>query len=671
MPAEVTQANRLLSISTPLGEDILLINSVVVSERVSGLFHISLDLLATPANAGAISGQALVGKEVSVRCQAGGQDRYFHGIVSRFSEGNRDERFQTYKTEVVPWFWLLSLTANCRIFQDKSVPTIIEDVFKEAGFQNFRNTLTAAYEKWDYCVQYRETSFDFLSRLMEEEGIFYYFEHEERKHTLVLADTPQAFKPCPGQAAARYVPEVGTGEDEDVVLSWQKSQLLRPGSYTLRDYHFETPAKKYEVNEPTMYPLADNKKLGIFDYPGDYAQKYTNRTPAGVDAEAKKIVRLRMEEQESAHEIYEGTTYCRALRAGTRFELTGHSKLSGQYSITAIQHTAVQSPAYVSDMIVDPAYSNSVSCIPFGSHYRPARLTPQPVVQGPQTAVVVGPAGEEIWTDKFSRVKVQFHWDRQGKNNDQSSCWIRVAQASAGSKWGAIFIPRIGHEVIVDFLEGDPDQPIIIGSVYNNAQMPPYELPANQTQSGYKSRSSKNGASANFNELRYEDKKGSEDIYFHAEKDFHRVVENDDDLKVGHDQTIEIQNHRTEVVKKGEEKVTIELGNRLISVDTGNDTKNVKKGNREAVIDMGNDSLTIKMGNQTTKINLGKSETEAMQSIELKVGQSSVKLDQMGVTIKGMMIKIEGQVQVDVKGLMTNVSGDAMLVLKGGITMIN
>jgi type VI secretion system secreted protein VgrG len=266
---------------------------------------------------------------------------------------------------------------------------------------------------------------------------------------------------------------------------------------------------------------------------------------------------------------------------------------------------------------------------------------------------VVGPPGEEIWTDKFSRVKVQFHWDRLGKVDDKSSCWIRVAQPWAGSKWGAIFIPRIGQEVVVDFLEGDPDQPIIIGSVYNNAQMPPYELPANQTQSGVKTRSSKGGGSANFNELRFEDKKGSEDIYFHAEKDFHRLVENNDDLKVGYDQTIEIENNRTENVKKGNETITIE------------------KGNRDTTIKMGNDSLTISMGNQTTKISLGKSETEAMQSIELKVGQSSVKLDQMGVTIKGMMIKIEGQVQVDVKGLMTNVNGTAMLNLKGGITMIN
>jgi type VI secretion system secreted protein VgrG len=252
---------------------------------------------------------------------------------------------------------------------------------------------------------------------------------------------------------------------------------------------------------------------------------------------------------------------------------------------------------------------------------------------------------------------------------------VRVAQRWAGTSWGTIFIPRVGHEVVLEFIDGDPDQPLIVGSVYNAQNMPPYELPANKTQSGIKTRSmdaqGTQGAASDFNELRFEDKAGSEDIYFHAQKDFHRVVENDDDLRVGHDQVIEIKNHRTETVKDGNEKVTIEKGNRQIYVDKGNDLHQVKMGNREAVIDMGNDTLTVKMGNHVRKINLGKSETEAMQSIELKVGQSSVKLDQMGVTIKGMMIKIEGTVSLETKAIMAQHKGDAMMVIKGGITMIN
>jgi type VI secretion system secreted protein VgrG len=298
-------------------------------------------------------------------------------------------------------------------------------------------------------------------------------------------------------------------------------------------------------------------------------------------------------------------------------------------------------------------YSNVFTCMPFALPFRPLCSTPEPFVHGSHTATVVGPAGEEIFTDKYSRVKVQFHWDRQGKNDADSSCWVRVGTPWAGKQWGMIHIPRIGQEVIVDFLEGDPDQPIIVGSVYNAEQMPPYKLPDNKTQSGIKSRSSLHGGADDFNELRLEDKKGSEDIYFHAQKDFHRMVENDDDLKVGHDQTIEIKNDRTETVKEGNEKVTVE------------------KGNRDVKISMGNDTLKISMGNQQTNIDLGKSETEAMQSIELIVGQSSVKLDQTGVTIKGMMITIEGQIQVQVKGMMTQIQGTAMLQEQGVIIMIN
>jgi type VI secretion system secreted protein VgrG len=274
-------------------------------------------------------------------------------------------------------------------------------------------------------------------------------------------------------------------------------------------------------------------------------------------------------------------------------------------------------------------------------------------------------------------VKVQFYWDRDGKNNADSSCWCRVGTLWAGQQWGAIHIPRIGQEVIVAFEEGDPDQPIIVGSVYNANMMPPYKLPDNKTQSGIKSRSSLKGSDENFNELRFEDKKGSEEVYFHAEKDFNRVVENNDTLKVGSakaedgSQTIEIWKDRTENVKTGNEKITIEQGDRTVEISMGNETLLIKMGNQMTQLKMGNQTTKLDMGNQTTKLDLGKSSTEAMQSIELIVGQSSIKLDQMGVTIKGMMIQIQGQVQTQVKGTMTQINGDAMLQMQGGVTMIN
>jgi type VI secretion system secreted protein VgrG len=363
---------------------------------------------------------------------------------------------------------------------------------------------------------------------------------------------------------------------------------------------------------------------------------------------------------------------CRRLAAGHKFTLVTPPgdvlakslKAEGAYVLTAVTHTLKGGSDFQSGAPGPFEYRVEFVCIPAALPFRPPRTTPRPRVAGTQTAVVVGPAGEEIFTDKYGRVKVQFQWDREGKKDADSSCWARVGSIWAGKQWGAIHIPRIGQEVIVDFLEGDPDQPIILGSVYNAEQMPPYKLPDNKTQSGLKSRSTLKGSPDNFNELRFEDKKGSEEVYFHAEKNFTRIVENNDTLKVGFekkdqgDQTMEVFNNQ---------KLTVGAGKAQAA--DGSQTVSIYK-DRTATIEMGNDSLTIKMGNQTTKLNLGKSETEALQSIELKVGQSSVKVDQTGVTIKGLMIQVEGQVMTQVKGLMTQVTADAILTAKGALTMI-
>jgi type VI secretion system secreted protein VgrG len=388
----------------------------------------------------------------------------------------------------------------------------------------------------------------------------------------------------------------------------------------------------------------------------------------------------------------------------------------GGYVLTQVEQSASVGDSYTSGDDSGAHYTNTFQCIPSALPFKPARTTPRPKIEGTQTAVVVGNPGDEIFTDKYGRVKVQFPWDRQGQNNADSSCWVRIATVWAGKQWGIIHIPRVGQEVVVAFEEGDPDRPIIIGSVYNAEEMPPYSLPDNMTQSGYLSRSSKSGTADNFNQLRFEDKKDAEEVYFHAEKDFNRVVENNDTLKVGFDkkdkgdqtiqvfnnqslavgtsgcddgsQTITIYKDRTETVKTGNEAVTIEQGNRTVTVKQGDDTHEVsqgkrtvtvnqddtheiKQGNRQVTIDMGNDALTIKMGNQTTKLNLGSSSTEAMQSIELKVGQNSIKIDQTGITLQGMMVKVQGQIQTQVQGTMVQVSGDAMTQIKGGILMIN
>ena len=370
-----------------------------------------------------------------------------------------------------------------------------------------------------------------------------------------------------------------------------------------------------------------------------------------------------MEEVETHNPMYRAVSFCRSFSPGDRFSLKGTPN-EGDYSITAIEHAGMQHPPYLSGMESSMLYTNTFTCIPYGAKFRPETSTEKPVVVGPQTATVVdGP-------DKYSRVKVKFHW-----GDKLNSAWVRVAQRWCGPQWGTIFIPRVGHEVIVEFINGDPDQPLIIGSVYNKQNMPPYTLPDNKTQCGIKTRSmdpsGAQGGTDKFNELRFEDKTDAEDIYFHAQKDFHRVVENDDDLKVGHDQTIEIKNHRTETVKDGNEKVTIETGNREIYVNKGNDKHQVKMGNREAIIDMGNDTLTVKMGNHIRKINLGKSETEAMQSITLKVGANKIVVDQTGITLDGIMIQIKGKAMIKSQAPLCQHNADALMMIKGGITMIN
>jgi type VI secretion system secreted protein VgrG len=701
-----TQDRALIAVNTPLGKDVLLLLGFSGREEMSRPFSYTLEMLS-PKDA--LAAKDIVGKSVTwVVRRSGGSPRYFNGVVSCFLAGGHQIRgLRYYRAEVVPALWFLKRTTDCRIFQNKTAPQIIEQIFKDLGFTAYKLNLRATYATREYCVQYRETDLAFVSRLMEHEGIFYFFSHENGKHTMTLADQKSAYVDCPEADVEASVGSHATGQ----ITSWEHQLAFRSGKVAQQDYNFETPSTDLMTKSTSIVPLPDNKKYELYDYPGDYPDK-------GVGGELTKV---RMEEEEAPAEVVQGASTCSTFAVGGKFKLKKHessAEVGKAFAITAIEHFAREA-SYAPGEIEGQDYGNKFTCIPDSVTFRPARVTPRAVVRGPQTAVVVGPKGEEIYTDKYGRVKVQFFWDREGKKDENSSCWIRVAQGWAGKSWGIVFNPRIGQEVLVDFLEGDPDRPIITGRVYNADQMPPYTLPANQTQSTVKSRSSKGGAAANFNELRFEDKKDSEEIYFHAEKNFNRVVENNDTLKVGYekkdkgDQTIEVFNNQTVTigagkgnasdgsqtltvykdrtatvetgnetltVKKGNRTVTVETGddthdvkkgNRTVTVETGNDTHDIKKGNRAVTIDMGNDTLTIKMGNQTTKLNLGKSETEAMQSIELKVGSNSIKIDQTGITLQGIMIKITGQAMVQVKGPIVQVNGDGMLILKGGITMIN
>ena len=566
--AETTQTDRLLTIEVEgMSENALLVSSLMGQEAISSLFYFTLELLSERPEE--VTTETVFGRKVTIQLRLRDDtSRFFNGFVSRFALRGTDERFTQYQFQVVPWTWFLSKRTDCRIFQDKTVPEIIEEVFSEINVSDFRSDLTRSYTKWDYCVQYRETDLQFISRLMEQEGIFYFFEHQRGRHTLVLADAPQAHQPCPGQPTVRFLAESGFGEREDTISSWEGQAEVRSGACALRDYHFEMPSKTLEVTEPSKFEMG-NEGLEIYDYPGEYAQLFNKPEQRldEVEPEGRKIVAIRMEEEETPLQIAYGASTCRAFMAGARFEMVDPPPGSdeGPYVLTSVQHSAIQSSAFVSGGAEGGgSYYNNFTCIPGDVPFRPARTTHKPVMRGPQTAKVVGPSGEEIFVDKYGRVKVQFHWDRQGQNNADSSCWVRVSTLWAGTQWGMIHIPRIGQEVVVDFLEGDPDQPIIVGSVYNAEMMPPYTLPDNKTQSGIKSRSSKDGGPTNFNEIRFEDKSGEEQVYIHAERNLDTVVEADETRQVGHDRQTRIGNDDTLNVENdhivyidGEELITI------------------------------------------------------------------------------------------------------------------
>jgi type VI secretion system secreted protein VgrG len=639
-----TQEDRPIRIKTSLGETELLLSTFSGSEAISEPFQFFVTMLSENTS---IDLKGLLQTAATIYLVlADGTERPFHGLFRSVRQRQMGkDNLVGYEGVIVPKLWFLTLNSDCRIFQNKSVTDIVEQVLSENGITDYRLATTGTYSPREYCVQYRETQFNFISRLLEEEGIFYYFEHEESKHTIVFSDRSGTLKPCPGQATAKYS-GMAEDSDEDSVHEMDWEERAFTGKVTLADYNFETPNN----NLKTTATGANNFEYS--DYPGEYL----------TVSDGERYAKLRAEELEALRSVINGNGNCRAFSAGYRFTLQEHYRndLNKAYVLTSVSHSA-DATAYRSGAAGSFSYHNSFEAIPQATPYRPARVTRKPFVQGAQTAVVVGKSGEEIWVDKYGRVRVQFFWDRVGKKDEQSSCWVRVSQVWAGKQWGWMTIPRIGQEVVVDFLEGDPDRPLITGRIYNADQMPPYTLPDNQTQSGIKSRSSKSGGTANFNEIRFEDKKGSEMLTVHAEKDMETTVENDDTQTVQNDRKITVNGKHTEDITK-DTSITIKEGNHSLLIEQGNQSTELK---------MGNQSVSLKMGNETFKLDLGKSEKEAMQSIELKVGQSSIKLDQMGVTIKGMMIKIEGEIQVQVKGLMTQVNGDAMLTLKGGITMIN
>ena len=615
-----TQENRLMAIATPLGEDAVLLSALSGDEGISRLFRFDLELLSVSDS---IDFNAIVGQNVTVRLTlASGKDRYFNGFISRFSQGGRDRDLISYHAEMVPWLWFLTRKSDCRIFQKMKVPDIVKQIFDEMNFKDYKLQLYGDFVEREYCVQYRETDFNFISRLLEEEGIFYFFEHQDGIHTLILANDPIEHKPCPDQPQGRYEgASGGAAQEDDIILEWRAQQEMRPGVYAQADYNFEQPSQVLQAS------VAGKGSYEIYDYhPGEY-----RRVPEGDG-----LVRTRLQELESPTLVARGSSDCRAFTSGYRFDLTEHyrSDMNQAWVLSALRHTASQPGDFRSgtgSSQADFHYRNHFECIPHSTPFRPARVTPHPVVQGSQTAMVVGPAGEEIFVDQYSRVKVQFHWDRKGKKDENSSCWIRVAQNWAGKKWGAIFTPRVGQEVVVDFLEGDPDQPIITGRVYNAEQVTPYKLPDEKTKSTIKSNSSKGGGG--YNELRFEDGKGKEQIFIHAERN--------QDIRIKNDlyETVGAASHR----KVGEDHLE----------EIGGDLHLAVKGNQNEKVD-GTVSLNAGVGYQAkvgtnyaldagTEVHVKAGMNLVIESgtmLTLKVGGNFININPAGVFVSGTMVMI-------------------------------
>ena len=618
-----TQDNRTIAITTPLGKDVLLLEGFHGGEAISRLFSFNLTMIAQKPD---IAFEDIIGKNVTVAVDLpSGKRRYFNGIISRFVQGlgggaaGVDARFSHYRATMVPWLWLLTRTADSRIFQKMSVPDIVEKIFRDHVFTDFTLKLQGNYDKREYCVQYRETDFNFISRLMEEEGIHYFFEHTDGKHNLVIADSPQANTPCPHQNFARFQMNIGTTHKDDIISSIEKTQEIRPGKYTLSDFNFKTPNTSLKTETLSHHKMEPGERE-IYDYPGLYGKK----------VEGDRYSRIRMEEEEAQITSIVGESVCRAFSSGYRFTLTSYYRremTDKEYLLTIVEHHAEQG--------VDEGglfhYDNRFTCIPIEVPFRPVRMTPKPTVQGAQTAIVVGPSGEEIHVDEHGRVKVQFHWDREGKNNEDSSCWVRVSQLWAGPGWGAVFIPRIGHEVIVDFLEGDPDRPIITGRVYHGINKPPYPLPAEMTKSTIKTCSSKGGVG--FNEIRFEDKKGSEQLFMHGEKNLDVYIKNNSTEWVGNERHLIVIKDQMEKVG-GDKHLTVigdqnEKVDGSVSLKVGMD-QDQKVGVKHA-LDAGQE-IHLKAGMNVV--------IEAGMSITLKAGGGFIVVGPAGVTISGTPVLI-------------------------------
>lgn len=641
MNPTLSQANCFASISTPFGKDVLLLDGFAGREAMSELFRFDLRMRSTNKS---LDPQQIVGKTATVQLSdSTGVARFFSGIVTRFAHTGADTQYGFYSAELAPRLWLLTLGQDRVIWQNQNALAIVQSVLSTFNVSvEDRTTRGSAYLARDYCVQYDESAFSFISRLMEEEGIFYFFIFANGTHTMVLADDPSAHEAAPA-GTLYFASDAGTGAQVQRLGSFEMAQGVVAGEHVVSDYDYMQAATLLSTAKGAS-TIATGQR---FVFPGKYASAAQGDQVSGTHLQAHAV------EQQTGRA--QGCYY--GLAAGTTFTLSGHpnSALNVSYVVRAVHHSAS-----------NLSYSNDFEVFPASVPFRAPLRTPRPVVAGTHTAKVVGPSDEEIWTDSQGRIKLKFYWDRTPGADENSSCWVRVAQSVAGPGWGHLFLPRIGEEVVVSYVDGDPDRPLVTGAVYNGQNAVPVTLPSMQTQSVIRSRSSKNGTAGN--EMRMEDKLDAEEFYFHAQKDM----------------TVEVENALTTTVKAGAETHVVQKGDRSVEVSAGKETHTVK-GTRTLDVtgaethtnhaafthNVSADYTSQVDGNYTLKIG-GNLVIEVSGSISFKAGTSlaseagTTHASKAGTTLssEGMTISAKASAQ-------QTVDGGAQLALKGGIVQLN
>jgi type VI secretion system secreted protein VgrG len=558
------------------------VSGISGTEGLSRLFDFRVDFFTR--DDAALEVTDLVGQDALLTLTVrDGAARYVHGQVRGVEALGLKTGRRRYRAHVVPRLWRLSQVHRSRIFQGQSVPEILKAVLGEGGVE-VRQALSGSYAAREYCVQYRESDLAFVSRLMEWEGIFYFFEHTEQGHTLVLGDKPSAHAPLPQGKTLPLRPSLGKEVvDAEYISSLEVVHRLRPGAVHLKDYDFEKPAVDVSGKGKAPEGVA---ALELYDYPAGYVAPGVGKAAASVRAEAAGM----------AGRTLSGAAIAPRLTPGYVLEVESpeDGTFSGEYVITEVVHSGVQADVTAGSETLQGLYRNQFQLLPKAVPFRPRRQTPLPQIAGPQTAVVVGPAGEEIHTDAHGRIKVQFHWDREGKQDEKSSCWVRVGQPWGGLAWGDVWLPRIGQEVIVRFLEGDPDRPLVAGAVYNGANTVPYSLPGEKTKSTRKSASSL--GSNGFNEVRIEDAAGEEEVFTHAQKDEDLLTENDksqevrgfEDLLVKKDRKRTVEGHQQ--LRVIMDDVSVVEGNQTLLVQKDRDT--TTSGSHDEAVE-GNQAMTV------------------------------------------------------------------------------